>query len=131
MLQIESQLKIVDNSGAKWAKCISVNKKGKKTAAKIGMLILVSLKKFSNRKKINKKIIYIGLIVGVSYWVKRLDGSSVKFFSNRLLLFNKQFKFLGTRVYGTILKEIRIKSLNIGTNKKYFLKIFSYSSSII
>ena len=131
MLQIESQLKIVDNSGAKWAKCISVNKKGKKTAATIGMLILVSLKKFSNRKKINKKTIYIGLIVGVSYWVKRIDGSSVKFFSNRLLLFNKQFKFLGTRVYGSTLKEIKIKNITEKKNKKYFQKIFSYSSNAV
>jgi len=67
MLQVESQLKIVDNSGAKRAKCISVNKKGKNPSATIGMLILISLKKFSNRKKINKRTIYIGLIVGISY----------------------------------------------------------------
>ena len=131
MIQAESQLKVVDNSGAKWAKCISVKKKGKYPTGKIGMLILVSLKKFSNRKKVNKRIIYIGLIVGVSYWTDRIDGSFVKFFSNRLLLFNKQFKFLGTRVYGSILKEIRIKSITEKKNKKYFQKIFSYSSSAI
>jgi large subunit ribosomal protein L14 len=92
---------------------------------------LVSLKKFSNRKKVNKRTIYIGLIVGISYWLTRIDGSFVKFFSNRLLLFNKQFKFLGTRIYGSILKEIKIKSLTGGKNKKYFQKIFSYSSSTI
>lgn len=131
MIQVESQLKVVDNSGAKWAKCISVKKKGKYPTGKIGMLILVSLKKFSNRKKVNKRIIYIGLIVGTSYWTDRIDGSFVKFFSNRLLLFNKQFKFLGTRVYGSILKEIRIKSITEKKNKKYFQKIFSYSSSAI
>jgi large subunit ribosomal protein L14 len=95
------------------------------------MLILVSLKKFSSRKKVNKRIIYVGLIIGVSYWISRLDGSLIKFFSNRLLLFNKQFKFLGTRIYGSILKEIRIKNLTEKKNKKYFQKIFSYSSSAI
>jgi hypothetical protein len=66
MIQAESQLKVVDNSGAKWAKCILVKKKGKHPVASIGMLILVSLRRFSSRKKVNKRIIYIGLIVGVS-----------------------------------------------------------------
>ena len=131
MIQIESQLKIVDNSGAKWAKCISVKKKGKNPIASVGMLILVSLKKFSNRKKVNKRIIYIGLVVGIRYWLSRINGNFIKFFSNRLLLFNKQIKFLGTRIYGSILKEIKINSLVVGKNKKYFQKIFSYSSSTV
>ena len=131
MIHVESQLKIVDNSGAKWAKCISVKKKGKHPWASAGMLILVSLKKFSNRKKVNKRTIYIGLIVGVRYWSSRINGNFIKFFSNRLLLFNKQIKFLGTRVYGSILKEIKIKSLSVGKNKKYFQKIFSYSSNAV
>jgi len=67
MIQIESKLKVVDNSGAKLAKCIKVKKKGKYSVATVGMIILVSLKKFSNRKKVNKKIIYFGLIVGVCF----------------------------------------------------------------
>jgi large subunit ribosomal protein L14 len=131
MIQVESNLKVVDNSGAKWAKCILVRKKGKHSWATVGMFILVSLKKFSNKKKVNKRIIYIGLIVGICYWVKRIDGTLIKFFSNRLLLFNKQFKFLGTRVYGTILKEIRIKRSNNKNSRKYFQKVLSYSSSVI
>jgi len=131
MLYLESQLKVVDNSGAKWAKCISIKKKGRHPSATVGTIILVSLKKFSNRKKVNKRIIYVGLIIGISYWISRLDGSLIKNFSNRLLLFNKQFKFLGTRIYGSILKEIRVKNLTEKKNKKYFQKIFSYSSSAI
>jgi ribosomal protein L14 len=67
MVQVESKLKVVDNSGAKIAKCISVKKKGKHSKVTIGQFILVSLKKFSNRKKVNKKIIYMGLITGISY----------------------------------------------------------------
>ena len=105
MIQVESQLKVVDNSGGKWAKCILVGKKGKKPTATIGMLILVVLKKISNQKKVKKRTKYIGLIVGVNFWLKRLDGTFVKFFSNYLLLFNKQFKFLGTRIYGSILNK--------------------------
>ena len=131
MLQIESKLKVVDNSGAKWSKCLSIKKKGKYPKATIGMLVLVSLKKIANRKKVNKKTIYVGLIIGVSYWIYRIDGTFVKFFSNRVLLFTKQFKFLGSRIYGSVLKEIKIKSLIKKKNNKYFQKIFSYSSSNI
>ena len=131
MLQVESKLKIVDNSGGKWCKCISVRKKGKKPSAKIGMLILIVLKKISSRKKVKKRIKYIGLIVGIRYWIKRLDGTFIKCFSNNLLLFSKQFKFIGTRIYGTVLKDIKITGLKDKKNRKYFNKIFSYSSSII
>ena len=129
MIQIESQLRVVDNSGGKRVKCILVGKKGRKPVATIGMLILVVLKKISNQKKVNKKTKYIGLVVGVNYWLKRVDGTFVKFFSNCLLMFNKQFKFLGTRIYGSILKEIKIT--NLKENKKYFNKVFSYCSSIV
>ena len=131
MIQTETQLKVTDNSGAKWAKCILVKKKGKRALGTIGMLVLVALKNFSNRKKVNKRIIYIGLIVSVTHWVNRIDGTRVKFFSNRLLLFTKQFKFLGTRVYGSVLKEIKIMNLKEKKKKKFFQKVFSYTSSFI
>jgi len=131
MIYIESELKVVDNSGGKWAKCILIKKKGNKTWATVGTLILVTLKKFSHRKKVNKRTIYIGLIVGINFWISRLDGTFIRFFSNRILLFNKQFKFLGTRVYGGVLKELKFMSLREKKQKKYFQKVFSYSSSII
>jgi large subunit ribosomal protein L14 len=67
MLQTESKLKIVDNSGGKWGKCISVRRKGKKPVARTGMLILIVLKKISSRKKVKKRIRYLGLIVGTCY----------------------------------------------------------------
>lgn len=131
MIQAESRLKIIDNSGAKWAKCILVKKKGKRVFGTVGILILVALKNFSNRKKVNKRIIYLGLIASVVYWISRIDGTFVKFFSNRLLLFTKQFKFLGTRIHGSVLKEIKSTCLMENKNKKFFQKVFSYTSSFI
>lgn len=131
MIQVESKLKVIDNSGGKWAKCILVKKKGKRAFGTVGMLILVVLKNFSNRKKVNKRIIYVGLIVGVSHWITRPDGIFVKLFSNRVLLFTKQFKFLGTRVYGSVLKELKMMNSKEKKNKKFFQKVFSYASSLI
>lgn len=131
MIQVGSKLQVVDNSGGKWGKCLLVKKKGKYAIATIGTLILISLKKFSSWKKVNKRIIYLGLVVGICCWIKRFNGIYIKFFSNRLILFNKQFKFLGTRIYGGVLKELKFFSSREKTNKNFFLKIFSYSSFIV
>ena len=129
MIIIGTKLKISDNSGAKIAKCIKIIKKKKYIS--IGNIILVCLKKFFNRKKVKKRIIYIGLIVSIKYWVFRLDGTFIKFFSNNILLFNKQFKFIGTRIYGLIFKEVKINNLKEKKYKNYFHKIITYSSFMI
>lgn len=131
MINIGSKLNIVDNSGASEAKCIHIINKSNKKVGFIGDIILITLRKFFNKKKVKKKIIYIGLIIGLSYWLHRLDGTLIKFFSNCILLFNKQFKFLGTRVYGIILKEVKILNLKEKKRKTYFSKIITYSPFLI
>jgi len=123
-----SSLKVIDNSGAKWSKCIKVI--GKSLVGNAGDLILVTLSNFVNRKKVKKRTVYLGLIAGVKAWVCRNDGSFFKFFSNKVLLFNRQYKYLGTRIYGAISKEVKFKT-NIHTEKKHFHKIFSYTSLIV
>jgi ribosomal protein L14 len=55
----------------------------------------------------------------------------LKFFANRVLVFNKQYKFLGTRVYGGIAKEIKIQSMKEKKDRKSFQKVVSYSSLIV
>jgi large subunit ribosomal protein L14 len=129
MIIIGTRLKVVDNSGGKIAKCIKII--GKTKTAYVGNIILLSLKKFINRKKINKRIIYIGLVIGIKFWIRRLDGVFVKFFSNRALLFNKQFKFIGTRIYGILLKETKSKNLKEKKYRTYFHKIIAYSSFMV
>ena len=129
MIKISTKLIVVDNSGAKLAKCIKLM--GKQKISTVGNLILVTLFKFTCSKKVKKRTIYLGLIVGISYWTTRIDGSYIKFFSNRLLVFNKSYKFLGTRVYGVILKEIRLKSIKDKNYRKFFQKLISYSSLIV
>lgn len=73
---------------------------------------MVTVKKYNPRKKIKKKIIYFGLIISLKYNHFRRDGIIFSFSSNRLLLFNKDYKFLGTRVYGPISKEFK-KNLSL------------------
>ena len=129
MIKIGTKLTVIDNSGARLAKCIK--HMGKQKTSTVGNLILVTLLKFAHSKKVKKRIIYLGLVAGVSAWTSRFDGFIVKFFFNRILIFNKGLKFLGSRVYGGILKEIKIKTTKDKNYRKFFQKIISYSSLII
>lgn len=124
-----STLKVIDNSGAKWAKCIKVI--GKSLIGHTGNLILVTLSNFISRKKVKKRTIYLGLIAGVRSWISRLDGSFFKFFSNKILLFNRQYKYLGTRVYGAIAQEVKVKVNSYTGTKHLYKKLFSYTSLIV
>jgi ribosomal protein L14 len=76
-------LKVIDNSGAKWSKCIKVV--GKSLIGNTGNLILVTLSNFINRKKVKKRTIYLGLIAGVKFWSYRLDGSFFRFLCDKLI----------------------------------------------
>lgn len=131
MLNIGSNLCVVDNSGAKIAKCLKNLKKINKQIVTVGDLIIVVLKKFKSKKKIVKRTIYIGLVVGIKYWLNRKDGSLIRFFDNYVLIYNKQFKFLGSRVYSIILKEVKIKILKYKKYRTYFKKTIISNSFVI
>ena len=126
MVIIGTKLTVVDNSGGKLAKCIVI--KSKQKNATIGNLILVTLKIFFNKKKLEKRIIYLGLIIGVKYWIYRKDGLNIKFFLNSVLIFNKQFKFLGSRIYGILLKEVKMKNVKSKLHRTYFHKVIMFNS---
>jgi len=108
MIIKESVIYSADNSGAKFLKCIDVLNKSNAVAS-IGDILLVSVKHFIHRKKLKKKNIYFGLLVTTKQPTYRIDGFIIKFCTNRILVFSKQFKFLGTRIYGGVSKDIRIK----------------------
>jgi len=130
MLIKGSVLKAADNSGAKLLKCIDILSK-KNAIAIIGDTILVVVKNFAHKKKLKKKVIYFGLLVTTKQYIQRLDGIFIKFCSNRALIFSKQFKFLGTRIYGGVSKDIRVK-MNLGViDKKKYQKIVSYINLVI
>jgi ribosomal protein L14 len=130
MIQKESIVYATDNSGAKYLKCVAVFKK--KTAfALIGNTVLVAVKNFVHRKKLKKAEIYFGLLVTAKQYSYRNEGSAVKFCSNRVIVFSKQFKFLGTRIYGGISRDIRIKLNSGALDKKKYYKVAAYTSLVI
>lgn len=131
MLSIESLIKVSDNSGAKNAKCIKVFGSGLKRYAYVGSLILVTVKKRINQKKIKKKTIYYGIIIVTKYLTQRKDGINIRFNENRILLFSKTYKFLGTRIYGPIMKELKFQIFNNKKEKQKYMKIISYCKALI
>lgn len=129
MIYKNSFLNIIDNSGARKAKCIHVL--GKYKWAKVGNTILVVLRKFYNlKKKIKKGNVYLGIIIGVKYWVCRPTGFYYRFFQNRIIIFNLQFKFLATRVYGLISKEFKKKVYRF-RGLRFYYKLLAYSSTVL
>lgn len=131
MIRTESKLLVSDNSGAKTVKCIRVINSKNYNVGSIGDIILVRVVKKNHAKRVKKKLLYFGLIIMVKNSIIRQDGTVVKFNNNRVLLFSNSHKFLGSRIYSPLAKEIRSNLRIIKKEKQKYLKIFSYSLSLI
>lgn len=126
MIQQESLLKVIDNSGAKIVKCIKILGKFKKRYANLGDIIVVSIKqlrnKLRNTSKVKKKSIFKALIVRVKNQYQKYDGSKILLSDNAVVLIDKQNNPVGTRIVGPIAKKLK---------KKKFVKFLNISSGFI
>lgn len=127
MIQIQTLLKVADNSGGKIVRCLKILKKGQKTRyGSIGDLIVVSVQQIRSKNKLTSKVkkgdVLYAVIVKTRYIFRRSLGLSFSFSQNAVVLLNKQLKPLATRVIGLIPKELR--------NNK-FLKVISLSSGTV
>jgi len=110
MIQKGTYINVVDNSGARKAFCINVVNLGyKQRYAKIGNLILVSIKKvkFSKNMRVKKGEIHIALIVNTCSQINSLNFNYRKNYENSVILLNKKNKMLGTRIFGKIPKTFK------------------------
>ena len=121
---LEGVFSIEDNSGMLYAKYVGINKNQNKSL-KLGDLITIFPEKLVLGNKVVKRK-YLGLIIGLRKWNRRLTGISVKGFKNRILILLDNYKFLGTRVYGPICKEIRK-----GKKEIRYRRIISYSYATV
>jgi ribosomal protein L14 len=110
-----------DNSGAKIIKCVKINKSSRKRKV-LSSFVKLSLRKFVNKIKLKKHTVYNGMPTIIKNHIFRKDGLIFKGGSNRSLLFNESYKFLGTRCKGLVLRELRKNALLY----KYALKIVKY-----
>ena len=123
MIQIQTKLKINDNSGIKIGQCIKIYKK---KIGKIGDTLLISAKKLRLNKKKKIKIVkgtlFKALIIHTKYHKISTIGNMIKFDKNCIIILNNQNKPLGTRIFGPITSEFR---------KQKNFKILSLSSNIL
>lgn len=115
MLFPKSFIKVVDNSGAKYARCLKVLRTtsayGKKKYASVGDLVLVSVRFCIPRKKVKKGDMFTGLVVRTKAFVKRSTGG-LWLMQNAVILLDKKMQPLGTRMFGPVAREVRVKKYN-------------------
>lgn len=122
MIQMQTVLKVADNSGAKKVMCIKVLGGSGRMIAGCGDVIVVTVKSAIPSAKVKKGEVHRALIIRTKKNIRRLDGSTIKFDSNSVVLLNKQNESIGTRVFGPVPREIRGKG---------FMKVISLAEEVI
>jgi large subunit ribosomal protein L14 len=109
MIQMQSNLDVADNSGAKRVMCIKVLGGSKRRYATVGDIIVVSIKEAMPRGRVKKGDVRKAVIVRVSKDIKRRDGSVIRFDQNAAVLVNNSGEPIGTRIFGPVPRELRAK----------------------
>jgi len=109
MIQMQTNLEVADNSGAKRVQCIKVLGGSKRKYASIGDTIVVSVKEAIPRGRVKKGEVMKAVIVRTATGVRRQDGSLIRFDRNAAVLVNAQGEPVGTRIFGPVTRELRAK----------------------
>lgn len=122
MIQMQTRLKVADNSGAKEVQCIKVLGGSKRRVASVGDIIVVSIKEALPNSKVKKGDVAKAVIVRTTHKVRRPDGSYIRFDENSAVLVNANKEPIGTRIFGPVARELRGKS---------FTKIVSLAPEVL
>ena len=109
MIQMQTKLDVADNSGARLLQCIKVLGGSKRKTASVGDVIVVSIKEAIPRGRVKKGDVHRAVIVRTSKEVKRNDGTCIRFDKNAAVLVNKSNEPIGTRIFGPVVRELRLK----------------------
>ena len=110
MIQMQTNLDVADNSGARRVQCIKVLGGSKRRTASVGDVIVVSIKEAIPRGKVKKGDVHQAVIVRTAKEIRRTDGSSIRFDRNAAVLINNQSEPVGTRIFGPVPRELRAKN---------------------
>jgi large subunit ribosomal protein L14 len=110
MIQMESNLDVADNSGARRVQCIKVLGGSKRRYATVGDTIVVSVKEAIPKGRVKKGQVMKAVIVRVAKGVRRPDGSLIRFDRNAAVLVNANGEPVGTRIFGPVTRELRAKN---------------------
>ena len=109
MIQMQTNLDVADNSGARRVQCIKVLGGSKRKTATIGDVIIVSVKDAIPRGRVKKGDIHRAVIVRTKKALRRPDGTAIRFDTNAAGLINNQNEPIGTRIFGPVTRELRAR----------------------
>ena len=110
MIQMETNLDVADNSGARRVQCIKVLGGSKRKYASVGDIIVVSIQEAIPKGRVKKGQVMKAVVVRTAKGVRRPDGSLIRFDRNAAVLVNAQGEPVGTRIFGPVTRELRAKN---------------------
>ena len=122
MIQMQTNLDVADNSGARRIQCIKVLGGSKRKFASVGDQIVVTVKEAIPRGKVKKGEIHRAVIVRTAKEIRRDDGTAIRFDRNAAVLLSPQGEPIGTRIFGPVTRELRAKN---------FMKIISLAPEVL
>ncbi|MCH1430914.1 MAG: 50S ribosomal protein L14 [Chlamydiales bacterium] len=122
MIQQESELEVADNTGAKRVKCFKVLGGSKRRYASVGDVVVCSVKASDPGASVKKGEVVKAVIVRTNYYIRRKDGSYLKFDKNSCVIIDEKGNPKGTRIFGSIPREVR---------EKGYVKICSLAPEVI
>ena len=122
MIQVQTELMVADNTGAKRVECIKVLGGSKRRYASVGDLIVISVKDAIPKGKVKKGAVHKAVVVRTRKEIYRDDGSKVQFDTNAVVLLNAKLEPLGTRIFGPVTRELRALT---------FMKIVSLAPEVL
>ena len=122
MIQMQTNLDVADNSGARRVQCIKVLGGSKRKTAGVGDIVVISVKEAIPRGRVKKGDIHRAVIVRTAKEIRRQDGSAIRFDRNAAVLINPHGEPIGTRIFGPVTRELRAKQ---------FMKIISLAPEVI
>lgn len=122
MIQMQTMLRVADNTGAKKLMCIKVLGGSKRRYASIGDIIVASVKDSVPNSRIKKGEIVRAVVVRTTKEIGRNDGSYIKFDENAAVLIDAKKEPLGTRIFGPVARELRFRQ---------FIKIISLAPEVL
>ena len=122
MIQVQTQMTVADNSGAKKVSCIRVLGGTRRRYARVGDIIIVAVKEALPHSKVKKGDVMRAVVVRTVKETRRPDGSYIRFDDNSAVLINPQGDPIGTRIFGPVARELR---------GKRFMKIISLAPEVL
>ena len=109
MIQVQTELTVADNTGARRVECIKVLGGSKRRYASIGDLIVISVKDAIPNGKVKKGTVHKAVVVRTRKGIYRDDGSKVQFDANAVVLTDEKGEPIGTRIFGPVTRELRAR----------------------